>query len=118
MHRPGCGRLRIARAPSAEQRAGVGQVLRFEKQLAERGMREVVSLGNEHNLCVAGHVDLANPAALTRERDPTHLDVVFRGNRDFQTRGNLIVQSPKHRALGAEFGDVVFGFFRSGLIGG
>ena len=42
MHRPH-GRIPgIAWAPMAEQRRAAGEVFRFEKQFAERGMREIV----------------------------------------------------------------------------
>src|SRR6185369_7358417 len=42
--------LRRPGAPPAEQRARLGDVLRLDEELAERGVREVVGVRREHDL--------------------------------------------------------------------
>ena len=68
VHRPHGWLARIPRAPMAEQRRAVGQVFRFEKQLAERRMREIVGRRRQDDLRVAGDVDFADPRALVDHR--------------------------------------------------
>ena len=91
----------------AEQRRAVGQIFGFEKQLAERGMRQVVGRRREDDLGVAGDVDLANARTLIHHRQTPHFDVVFGGDGDVQLRGHLIVVPAERGLVGAEVHEVV-----------
>ena len=53
----------IARPAMAEQRGAVGQVFGFDEQLAERRVRQVGGRRRQHDLGVAGDVDLADARA-------------------------------------------------------
>ena len=86
VHRPDRRLARVARPPMAEQRRAVGQVLGFEKQLAEGRMREIVGRRRQHDLGVAGDVDLADPRALVDHRHPADFDVVFGRDGDVELR--------------------------------
>ncbi len=110
--------LRIARAPMAEQRGAVGEVLGFEKQLAERRMRQIIGRRRQHDLRVAGDVDLANSRALVDDRHAPHFDVVFRRDGDVELRGDLVVVPAERRPLRPELDDVVVRFRGRRMIGG
>ena len=87
VHRPHAPAPGIARAPVAEQRGAVGQVFGFEKQFAEGRMREIVGGSGQHDLGIAGDVDLADPRALVDHRHPADFDVVFGGHGDIELGG-------------------------------
>ena len=76
----------VARAPMAEQRGALGQVLRLEEQLAEGRMREVVGGGSEDDLGVARDSISRIRVALVGHGQPAHLDVVFGRDRDVELR--------------------------------
>ena len=105
-------------APMAEQRRAVGQVFRFEKQLAEGRMREIVGRGRQDDLRVAGDVDFADPRALIDHRHPADFDVVFGGHGDVELRGDLVVVAAERRPFGAELDHVVVRLRGGRMIGG
>ena len=74
-------RSRLSRVPCAsmtEERRTLRQVVRLEKQFAERGMRQVIRRGREDDLRVTGDIDFADAGALIDHRQPADLHIVFR----------------------------------------
>ena len=69
VHRPGRGLVGGARPATEEQGRGLGEVLGLDEQLGERGVREIVGGGCEHDLGVARHLDLARPVAVVGHGD-------------------------------------------------
>src|SRR6478609_9311922 len=57
VHRPHRLLLRIPSASMTEQRCAVGQEFRFQEQLAEGWMREIVSRRRQDDLRIAGEID-------------------------------------------------------------
>ena len=89
-------RLVGAARPPAEQQAGALRVeLGLDEQLAERRVGEIVLGTREHDLGVAGDLDLARPVAAVGDRQPAHLDVVFRRHGDLQLRLEVAVAAPE-----------------------
>ena len=86
VERPERRLVRPAR-PTAEQQAGALRVeFRFDEQLAERRVGEVVLGPRQHDLRVAGDLDLARPRAPVGDRQPADLDVVLGRDRHLQLR--------------------------------
>ena len=102
----------------AEQRGAAGEVLGFEKQLAERRVRQIIGRCRQHDLRVAGDVDLTNSRALVDDGHAPHFDVVFRGDGDVELRGDLVVVPAERRSLRPELDGVLVRFRGRRMIGG
>ena len=72
--------------------------LGLDEQLAERRVREVVLGTRQHDLGVAGDLDLARPVAAVGDRQPPHLDVVLGRDGDLELRLEVAV-APAERDL-------------------
>ena len=118
MHRPHGWIPRIPGASMAEQRRAIGQVFRFEKQLAKGRMREIIGRWRQDDLRVTGDIDFADPRALIDHRHPADFDVVFGGHSDVELRGHLVVAAAERRAVGAELDNVVARLRGRWVIGG
>ena len=80
-----------SRTPAEEQPRAGRVVFRFDEQLPECRMGEVVLRPPQDDLGVAGNLDLPRPVAPVGDRQPSHLDVVFRRHRDLQLRLEIAV---------------------------
>ena len=104
------GASSAAARPPAEQQAGALRVvLGLDEQLAERRMREIVLGACQHDLGVAGDLDLARPIAAVGDRQPPHLHVVFRRDGDLELRFEVAVAAPERRLVELEGGLVLVG---------
>src|SRR4051812_39610596 len=72
--RPGGRLARIAWTPMTQERGAVRQVFRFDEQLTECRMREVVRRRGEDDFCITCHVDLAKARAVIPYGDAAYLD--------------------------------------------
>ena len=118
VHCPHPGLVRRARAPRAHQRRALREVLRFDEQLPERRMGQVVGQGRERDLAVARDLQFAGTIAQVRDREPPHLDVVLRGDGDVEPRRDAVVLPAEHGALGVERDEVLLRLPRRRVIGG
>ena len=99
--------LSLALSPMTQEGRAVGEILGLEKQLGERRMREVLGGRREHDLHVACDFEFARAVSLVRQRQPPHLDVVFRRHRDIE-RGREVAVAPVDRdAIGAAGDQIV-----------
>ena len=86
------GRRFCTPRPSTEQETRAdGIELALDEQLSKRRVRQIVVFAREDDFRIAGHFDLALAIALVRDRQPPHLDVVFRSDRDLELRLEVAV---------------------------
>ena len=117
VERPGRRLVGAARAP-AEQQAGALRVeLGLDEQLAERRVGEVVLGTRQHDLGVAGDLDLARPIAAIGDRQAPHLDVVFRRHGDLQLRLEVAVAPAERDLVELEGRLVLVGLAADRLVG-
>ena len=95
-------RLVAARPARAENRVAIGQQRRLDEQVAEGRVREVAAFRRQHDLGVAGQLDLAHGRAAIDHRDAAQLDVVFRRHGDLGVDVDGAVATPEDRAIRAE----------------
>jgi hypothetical protein len=118
VHRPHRQLSRISSTSMAEQRRAVGQVFRFQEQLAEGRMRQIVGRRGQDDLLVAGDVDFTDPRALIHDRHPADFHVVFRGHGHVELRRDAVIVAAERRLLRAKLDDVVVGLCGGWMIGG
>ena len=105
--------------PAAEQQAGALRIeLGLDEQLAERRVREVVLGTRQHDLGVAGHLDLARLRAAVGDRQPPHLHVVFRRHGDLELRFDVGVAAAERDLVEIEGGLEPVGLLADRLVGG
>ena len=105
--------------PAAEQQAGALRIeLGLDEQLAERRMREVVLRTRQHDLRVAGDLDLARLRAAVGDRQPPHLHVVFRRHGDLELRLDVGVAAAERDLVEIERRLEAVGLLADRLVGG
>ena len=80
-------------------------------------MGHVVFLPAEHDLGVAGDLDLSRAVALVGQRQASDFDVVFGGDDYLELGLDAIVGATEHRALVREGDQEFVGFLRRRLVG-
>ena len=118
VHGPHFFILGASGTPAAEKRPAFRPIFRFDEQLPECGMGNVGGRRGEHNLRIAGDLDLARAIAVVGDRQPTDLDVVLGGDRNLQLGGNAVVATTEGRLLGCEAHQVFVRLFSNGMVGG
>ena len=106
------------RTPVAEDRGALRHVLRFDEQLAEGRMGQVVGRGREHHLGVARDLNLARAVAVVRHHEPPDLHVVLRGDGDVELGADLVLPPVEGGPLDREGHQVVLGLSRRGVLRG
>ena len=84
-------RLVAARPAVAQERPALGQELGLDEELGEGRVGQVVGRRGEHDLGVAGHLELARPVAEVGHGQAAHLDVVLGRDRDVELGGDVLV---------------------------
>ena len=99
-------RLVAAGPARAENGVAIGKQRGLDEEVAEGRVREVPAFRRQHDLGVAGQLDLAHGGAAVDHRDAAQLDVVFRRHGDLRVDVDGAVAAPDDRAVGTE-GDLV-----------
>src|SRR5207247_7686540 len=86
------------------------QILRFDEDLAEGWMCEIVRGGCQHDLGVARHIDFTDARAIISDSDPPHFDVVLGRDRYVELGRQIIVSAPEARPVGRKGHRVLVGF--------
>ena len=106
---PDFGLARRSPSPRRQNGADVGQIFGFDEQLGKGWMRDVGSLGRQHELGIGGDVDLPHAAAGVRDRDATDLGIVFRRDEHLHRRRERSVAARELGAILIESDIVVVG---------
>ena len=115
---PGSGLGRRSRAAAADERGRIRHVLGLHEQLAERWMGQVIGRRAEHDLGVAGDLDLARPPAAIGQRQASNLHIVLGRHHDVELRGDAVVGAAVDGLLRRERDVVVLRLATRGLVGG
>ena len=70
-------------------------------------MRHVGGAGREHDLRVAGQLDVPRALAVIGDRHAPQLGIVFRRHDDLGAGLDVVVEAAEHRAIGGK-GHLVF----------
>ena len=105
--------------PAAEQQAGALRIeLGLDEQLAERRVREIVLGTRQHDLRVAGDLDLARLRAAVGDRQTPHLHVVFGRHGDLELRLDVAIAAAERDLVEIEGRLEAVGLLTDRLIGG
>ena len=106
------------RAAPADQGLGAGGPLGLQEQLAEGRMAHVAAVGQEHDLGVAGQLQLARAGVVVGQRDPADLGAGLRRDGDLGDGLDRRVEPAKGHLVGREDRLVVLGREAGGLVAG
>ena len=107
---------RRAPSPRRQDGADVGPIFGLDEQLGKGRMRDVGSLGRQHELGVGRDVDLPRAAAGVRDRDATDLGIVFGRDEHLHGRRERSVAARELGAILVESDIVVVGLGAARLI--
>ena len=91
-----------AGAAAAQDRLGGRRPLGFEEELAERRVAGVAAVVEEHDLGIAGQLELARAGVVVGQRDPADLGAGFGRDRDLGQALDLAVEAAERDLVGRE----------------
>src|SRR5438874_1026236 len=94
--------MTVAGTSMTQERRARWYIFGFDEEFAKCRVGEVGGRRCEDDFGIAGDFEFADRRTVVPDRESTHLDVVFRRDRDVELRGDVCVAAPKARPIARE----------------